>query len=489
MAALRVPRSPWTWLAIASVGLVGLAVLQFTLVQERRLLEDDLEELRARGEPAVLEDLLELTTGGDAGTLERLLGHSKLRKSWREEDLRLETPSGVLEAIAVCRERGTAAEVELLELWSECLEADAEAARLLVEGGRQEFFGGQPRLDSITDCERVALRVALSATAAQREWARATAQGGPVDAHGELERILASSSTPASDLFPRIPVVPYLQGVRILGDGALLAAIEGREEESRRLLELTFRWVGLLRGEEWLVGFVAATASADRALQALEWTLPYLPRDADLSRVEAALAAWDPLASLAAALRAERAYGNHFFDQIRAAGASSLDLDSLSLEGLLFALGSTDVLYVDQRNYLEGMAIVIAECAKPTFDIGRGCEQQITEHLESALCAQVTSLMMPQVSDLHGSALQWGVRRRLAQAALVAHRDGLEAGRAHLQAARDPFSSGPLQARVEEGRRLVLWSVGRDGVDHGAHWIEDWERQRDIAWRYGLHQR
>lgn len=483
-------RVPWSLLVLA--GVVGCVAVLFVMMksrarEEREAVEARLEEIRLSGQPVVPEDLLDIWPGGDPETVKWLKRHGRLPRTWRDHDLNSRDENGYGAALELCRAQGGPGELELLERWNDCLTSGSSLRDLHLEEGRERLLDEQLPLDQFGDCERAALRVYLETSGPRLEWALESLEHGPIDLRRELERSLATHEGAYVGPFPNFPVTGFLGAVDYLRRAAVFAAIDGRPEECRRLLEATFHLVGLFDGRGFLVGFLISASAADRALDALEWSLPYLPPDVELPMIEGAISDWRPRAMLGDALGAERAAVNWTYEQLRGDGASGLAIDWTSVEGLLLGVGSRSVLYADQDNYLELMSTVIEECARPSYRGDGRVDQQVRKALDDRTCVMLASMTLPGVSNLHETALTWDVRIEQAKAALLAHKGGLEAARAHITTIADPFCASALRARIEGDERLLMWSVGADGDDDGAKRSVGWADYEDIVWHYRQH--
>ncbi|MCB9915262.1 MAG: hypothetical protein H6828_08945 [Planctomycetes bacterium] len=473
-------------LVIATVCalLIATAIVALTtyVARVRDGREAALAAIRASGAPVSVEELVAELPRGDPRTMDWALAFEELPDpAWLGRAP--EEGQSVEAFLAEAREAGASAQDEaLLREWLECLDAEPEAMDLarFWDEDDQTLRRDLPSPADVTPCQIAAIRNAAWLSPQLLEHARLAEHLGPVDARGELERMLAQVPEGELDeLFPR-STNGQLGAVRCLSNAAVIASLERRPDEALHLLELAFHAAGLWRGQPRLIEHLKYVVAVGVAGEGLERILADLPEDAGLSRIEAFYEAFDPRAELRQALVGERAIFDRVFQKLR---DGEIPLEELGgrAPGRAFGSSLADlVVDVNQAAYLELMELALAECAKPRFDPTRQADARVQERLEATWTSSLVSAFVPKIGNAHAEALYGEVHRDFALAALRAHRDGLAAARAELTARLDPFSGAPYRTRVDPDGTLVLWSVGEDGEDEGGQL----ESSDDVVWRY-----
>lgn len=466
--------------------LVVTAVVAFSIYvsRAREAREAALDAIRRRGEPVFVEDLVEVVPRGDPKTMEWVLAFEEIPDPWK---LGGEPEEGESEEafLARVREAGASAgDLALIREWRDCLEVEPEVMDYTLYWDElEQTLRDLPSPEDVTPCQIVAIKSAMWFSPQALEHARLAGDLGPVDVRGELERLKARTPDGELEIFPR-DAHGLIWAVQNLSNAAVIANLEGDPEEALHLLELAFHTVELWRGQPYLIGHLLYCTAIGSAGEGLERVLPYLPEDADLTKIEAFYESFDPRADLHQALLGERAFVNRTFQRLRDGEFAGGELGgrprSSPFEWLVLDL----MVDVNQTTYLELVELALAECAKPRFDRTSKIDGLVTERLDGGWDTLFTSMILPKFSSQHASALHDEVCRDFALAAIRAHRDGIEVARAEIASRIDPFSGEPYHTRVEPDGTFVMWSVGEDGEDDDARGDEEREDGDDVGWRY-----
>ena len=243
-----------------------------------------------------------------------------------------------------------------------------------------------------------------------------------------------------------------------------LAALEAGLCAARTIEDLA----SLEAFETWRSVLVGALSSIDVCLQRL-------PPDADTNRLIAVLATIDARARARAALVRTRALSNRAFARAaegRPCGDRQLDEQPFFTRWLALA-----VLPHQQASQLAAFDAVLTE-----FDARWSTwPHSVNQNFFFGPRGLLSSDAVPVVGPLLADAGELDARARLTRLALIARKAGAAVAQSAIESALDPFDGHPLRSRVA-GNQLVLWSIGRDGVDQGgvckpvacdSHWPDD----------------
>lgn len=205
--------------------------------------------------------------------------------------------------------------------------------------------------------------------------------------------------------------------------------------------------------EAWRTMLVCALSATDVGLQRL-------PADADTSRLIALLETIDARARARAALVRTRALSNRAFARAaegRLCGDQQLDEQPFFTRWLALVL-----LPHQQANQLAAFDTVLTEFdARPA-----AWPHSMNQNFSFGPRGLLSGDAVPAVGPLLADAGELDARARLTRLALIARKDGTAAAQSASEGALDPFDGRALRLRVD-GNQLVLWSIGRDGVDQG----------------------
>jgi hypothetical protein len=223
-----------------------------------------------------------------------------------------------------------------------------------------------------------------------------------------------------------------------------------------------------------LVSFGFWSVHVERALDALQVSLPLIERGVDWTAIEAQLLALRPRETLRAALRVERTFGNRAFELLEH-GADDLETLGVDIDRPAWVLGLT--LTRDSAIYNETLTDALEALTKPFAARRSEPRRQLT----GSWMSPIANGIVPRVDDLALLADKLEARLVLARAALIAYEAGARDALAFLGKSNDPFSGKPVQCALNESGMILLWSVGADGVDDGGS-----DPTRDIVWRLRL---
>jgi len=260
----------------------------------------------------------------------------------------------------------------------------------------------------------------------------------------------------------------YLAVVETLAKAAVSSALGGEPERAVEELAAAWRAAALLEDKPLLIARLARSRAMGLVLRAWELSLPHLSTRPSVLGLKLQLEAWEPGDEMDVALYGERAFVNSGFRHAHGEPHSEPGEGPFSVRKYFLAS--------DWKGYLAQMRSVMAECSRPRYDF--------TESVGAETRTVDSRSKVPSASHMHRVVLEDHVRKQLARAALRAHLDGFDAGRALLERQPDPFADAPLQSRVEEDGTLVMWSVGEDGTDEEGRWSAAREDYTDIVWRY-----
>lgn len=486
----RPSKSRW-WVKLAVVlgvlafcaGIALIAAIVIGTVRESRAIES----LRAAGEPLSPSEIT-FAQGRDGDVLEHALAFSRrYEESVNFRDLFYADATEFAQEVRAAA--GWSKAVEPVDELLECLaenELDCREWAAVTDSKLADPMQAR----ALTDCERALVRARGALAEPMLEAARAVCSATP-DSAGRLSRSWKVQDGPSPGQDVRINLDVAL-AVSVLQDVLVARASEGRDEDARELLELSFRASSLVEDWPWVLGFLGWQIGLGRALESLRIAQPSLPPEADLVGLEAQISAVDVDACLLRALQGERAFGNEMFSAIRDGrlieSESSPSVDGLS--GLLIWAWIGN----DRAFYLETMTTAIDWARRPYLAVAPEMDASF-EQMQSSLATRmnlVSMLLLPRLDLVIESAASTRANLALARAALLARREGAEAAIAFASASPDPFRDGPLQSRIDEDGVLVLWSVGVDLVDQGGRdtWNEEGEhyesgtyRTPDIVWR------
>ncbi len=486
----RVPRAlAWILAGLVVFVLLVLGGRSLLVGMYRGRVEDELERIRAAGDPVLPEDLVVPDPGEGEDALAWLAALEEARASritWIEDHLRdVEQFELLMEEV---RESEVPAEhialLDEIRLLHDELGGNQEAIDRFWTGFRTKHNDSDA---SFTRQECTVLRAIEVGARIHPEDLDTLRTGVRLDMARLLEGILedldfAATEQP-TDIHPALPT--GLLVLTDLGGLAVVAAHQGRADEALDRLELALRAAELCEDVPWLyVGHDLWLLLASSAVQAVVPTAAGLPPGTDLGAIEARLAELDPRANLVRAMRGERALGNRVFASFRAhaGGSGPFSEGQLSrlLAGMFFAR--------DHAIYLELMRDAIQLAESPPHEVLRARDCWRARIEPSPRWAPLSSMLVPMsdVDDEFARSLEASIL--FARGALIVRREGLEAGLAWIDARTDPFDGSPLRHRVDEDGTVVLWSVGADGVDDsGVGWDEDWGCMRDVVLRFRPH--
>ena len=485
--APRMSKRARRFLWIASILLLCAAgFLTSKYVSGVRAKEDlaaALDLIRQSGQPVQIEDLLDHVEYGDPNTgpwLRSFDGMDALSGEWNlshDEKLGYRVGWEKYEALTGYREREPN--------WDELMIADSPAAQSFwwnpgVIGG---YFSELPELSELQEIELAAFAVLAQAKGEAFESALRISGFGPIDKRGALERLLAEAEQgPHFDIQEGGNRTGYFCAVQSLSFGAVLAVLEGRQEQAKDLLILAFKAAQLNDSPVNSLENLVSISGMSIALYALNICLTYFPQSTDLTPIEQYLSSWRPIENHAVSLSRERAFGNSLFRYLRAVGSTADRSFEFSLKERAVPFLWSRHLDLDQLRYLKFMDLMIAESEKPLFDSSKSLDALIDHELESS--GSVVTMFVLIGDGYLGAAFQVEVKRRFALCLLEARRNGIEAGLEALQQHVDPFSGQAYRSRIEDDGCLVLWSVDEDGVDDGALRSDEDGLYKDIVWRY-----
>lgn len=458
------PRKWLVRLVIAVMGVVAFALLAlFALILTGSFRESRaIDEVRARGEPLTPAEI-EFPAAADSDLLERTTRFVEVLQS-----------GPTFRFVDVADGAELLAELRAAPAWEPAVEP---CERLLacfgdhlpwstdLDGVVDEQLADPRTARDLAPCELQFLRARITALEPLMASAREVCGAAP-DSGERATRAWTYEHGPGRD--PDRTPIALFSAVQISSNAAVARAVDGHAAEAIESLELAFRGAGLLRGWPSTSGFGTGHGAQWQALRGLRSVLALLPRDADLSRIEAAILAFDPRADLERALVAERAFGNEMFAALRDGRLAGSELSKKrrpDLMGLvLWSLTSHDRAF-----YLRTMGRGAEYARRPYSSVVDEVESW-GDSLSDSLAAKssmVSMMLVPNVPALLKSAAGVEAGIALARAAIRAHAEGVEAGRAAAASLADPFGTGPLHSRVDPDGTLILWSVGADLVDDG----------------------
>jgi hypothetical protein len=471
------------------IGLLclGLGVRFLVLGVFGDSIEAEFERIRAAGEPVYPEEIVVTDPGPGEDALEWLAGWEKRREErcdWSMDALR-----DPLDMLGYAQGVG----VELARL--EPLE---DLARLFEEGGFDEdrwedlLFLSFP--DALNDAatplseeHRTVLRAMAAGLPFTDQDLEEIGRLGGID-HARLFEGMREEEYSSSEQFDSFPGPSAIQyDLWDLGNAAIVSAQQGRFEEALDRLDLAFRAAEMSEGgPAILTGYGTWSLLAWSAVSSVVPTVAALPSGTSLDAVDARLAALDPRAQLMIAMEGERTIINRIFQWLGQCAEFSLPVPE-AFEEILGGVIGQAALDRDQLFYLglmrEGMEM--AEMGGPEY-LAHRREYEVREE-EFPWGAVISSIVAQTPEDWIDGKLELEARILLTRGALVAHRDGVEAGISWISGQVDPFDGKPLRHRVEEDGTTVYWSVGVDGVDDGAVAYvegEEWLPEPDVVLRF-----
>jgi len=286
------------------------------------------------------------------------------------------------------------------------------------------------------------------------------------------------------DLIPDIPIWAWLATIKVPLRTAPAFAVEGNGEEAVRRWMTAFHGAQRIRALPYMMGFFAWSLVNDHALLTLSAMLPSLPRAFDLRDVEQALRSIDAGSSATRAMIGERALGNDFFDSWRGTLNGTPGDERRDWTRVI----TIPWVAHDHAFYLENMTDAIRRTGLSYPDaLAQRADWERDRKLFPRL-AMVSMLILPKLQGLIENRARLEARLRVAIVALIARREGADAGLRAAASQLDPFDGRPLRARVGTDGLFTVWSIGSNLVDDGAPLSDDanvWEAL-DVAWRVRL---
>lgn len=271
-------------------------------------------------------------------------------------------------------------------------------------------------------------------------------------------------------------LLPHVQqlrsGARLLALESVVAAHGGQSDAAVDSIVAIFAAARSLEQEPVLVSQLVRMAMGGMARQRIQWLLSAATLDdGQLARLDAELAASDYQKPLRQGLLGERVTGIVGFENPETLG------DEAAL-GRISSMGSGD-----EAMYLKLMDEMIAAADKSgperqeALDAAEMRLRQLVGSKAAVLRYPLTLLLLPALSAAGQAATRNEAERDATRVAVAIERFRLRAGRLPEKmdelvpdflgsVPRDPFGGGPLRYRPEATEYLV-YSVGRDGVDHG----------------------
>jgi hypothetical protein len=263
-------------------------------------------------------------------------------------------------------------------------------------------------------------------------------------------------------------------------------ALEDRAPDAVVRLKIAFEGPKRIASQLSLVGFIAWCESDLQALQGLAVILPRLPAGFALQELGEQVDPQRPQHDFILALEGERTLGNRVYARFHSTTDGPMlyaNFRSMSDGRMIWKfipdLLTKTILLREHATYLDRMAEWIEDARAPYRESTRS----------DARIQGFTDLTLPYPAmaafySPDGLRVKLEAEILLARAALVAYRDGAEAGARGAAASIDPFDGNPLHSRIDPDGTLVLWSVGKNHVEDGGVAADGSENPpKDFVWR------
>jgi hypothetical protein len=328
--------------------------------------------------------------------------------------------------------------------------------------------------------ERDRLAVDLARALNEPLWPEAQAVCLESPETGEREVRAMSPGEP----MPNISIFGWLATINVPLKTAPAFALEGNGEESMRRWMTAFRGAQRIRALPYPMGHGAWTLVTLRALSTLWTMLPSLPRSFDLKEVEQALRSIDAASQATRALVGERALGNDVFEWWRGTLQGTPGDEHRDWSRLI----TIPWVAHDHAFYLEAMTEAIRRAGLPYQDALAQRSDWERDVKRFPRTATISMMILPRIDDVFRERALLEARVRAALVALIARREGADAGVRAAASQLDPFDGQPLRARVGSDGLFVVWSIGANLVDDGAPAEDDTtaSEPRDVVWRVRL---
>jgi hypothetical protein len=423
------------FLVFAVLAVLATLTVWALLAWGHHRLEEQLEAIRARGEPAFPEEIVWpiRAPGDDPATWLRAL-----RDAESDHFSAADLPSCA--ALG-----GIADEVD----WSEFHATLADPLRVeSLDACEREF------LDRDLDSKRASLELAIQ-----------------VECYARLARRPAFSNTIeglVEGLFLGVDVaMGVVKAARVLSHATLAAALAGDIDGTVEHARLAMRAASLLDDSSNVR--CSGVSIAAKRMVLTEGILPalhLLPAGSDLTAIEWEVEAPAPRALLHANFLRERAVVNRLYDLLR---DDANALDAIDLASSFRARVARALLDHDQADYLEEVALALRAMERPFWDPAwRDMDYGAMDERHPHRYYNILSRMMLRPAEPYGESMaKLEVRCLLTRAVIRARRDGAQAAGDWIGTQTDPFTGGPLRWRLDADGLMVLWSAGTNRIDDG----------------------
>lgn len=294
---------------------------------------------------------------------------------------------------------------------------------------------------------------------------------------------------------------PVRQLAQLANASGLIAARDGRMDDSVRWIALSLRISEAVKNEPILIGVLVRGAIIHMTCRSLQEAVQYGDlNDEQTARLSRLLAENDLRPHYRKALHGERATGLIAFEQIRKDPrliSEVMDLSAVHVNRptspRLVAAVLKPVLYADERFYLHHMGKIIADADRPTN--GSDLAQLEEVHL---LWAPVSSLLIPVFSRVKMAVHESLAETRICRTALALSSYERQHGEypdslallsvSDVEMLEDPFSGKDLIYK-RQAKGFVLYSIGPDMKDDGGQPLVDQlgePPKGDIIWQLGV---
>ncbi len=461
-------------LLVVVMGLLALHVVG------RYRVNAALERIRAAGDPVLPEDIVFEPVGPGEDPTAWLAEAGEIELPWDVDCLM--DPYMFEELLDLARAGGfTAEHAAGLEELNVCYGSPDDAGNFWDD--LWDVLTDPEPDSALSDCQLTALRVAALGGEPIAALGLDACRMARLDCELAVQEYMSSAGC-----FPdyrSLGLIPLLDGLDWAT--ALHEIAEGREESGIDRIRASLCLAGLAEGLPSIIDFDFYQFSTSVALGGLRTALSYLSPGRDLGAIEELVRRADARGTLLWALRCDRAIGNHRFARFHRLGEGELreSLDCATwLDRIVFAVA----LPFDHAQTLDDFEKAIFFTRTPYWKVSTPLAQWREDRDRPYSCLVNPGMPTPPSPRAIELATELDARLRIAQVALFAYREGIDAAIDLAASTTDPFSGRPLRTRVEPGGVIRIWSIGLDCVDDGGalHPREDEYSSPDVTWKIRL---